>query len=174
MPPKMDMMGMPLPAGGPAGAPAAGPMGAPTLAPTMAPKLAPMQMPKPKAKSSDSSSVFAPFGFDSKGKPIMTPPPGWKYFAMDGTPVAPAPSTGGWSEADRAQQVFGPEVAGNGGSFDAAAEGADLYEKGLLPADKVFLPVGVKLSVPLTTTKGKAPKVQMAKGKGKTASKISL
>jgi hypothetical protein len=114
--------------------------------------------PKPAASS---DSVFAPFGRDAKGNPIMTPPPGWKYFNWDGTPVAPAPSTGGWSEADRAQTVWGPE-AQSINFADEGGEGADMYEMGMIPQDQIFLPVGAKLTVPLSEkpkTKGKVGKV---------------
>lgn len=114
--------------------------------------------PKP---ATAGDSVFAPFGRDAQGNPITTPPPGWKYFNWNGMPVAPAPTTGGWSEADRAQSVFGPEAQAPDFA-DTGGEGADMYEMGLIPQDQIFLPVGAKLTVPLSEkpkTKGKVGKV---------------
>ena len=182
MPPKMPPMGMAgltgLSSGGPAmagmpSAPTGMPMSQPTSPGPMVPQrpqLDKLSQVAPKsAPTSGKGSVFAPFGFDAKGNPITTPPPGWKYFGWDGTPVAPAPTTGGWSEADRAKAVFGPEALAPD-FVDTAGEGADMYEKGMIPLDKIFLPVGAKLSVPLTTSpRGKVEKVSMRRSGGKIA-----
>ena len=137
-----------------------------------APTASPLKVGQPKPPAG-SASVFAPFGFDSKGNPITTPPPGWKYFNWDGTPVAPAPATGGWSEADRAQTVWGPEAQAPDFA-DTGGEGADMYEMGLIPQDQIFLPVGAKLNVPLTPEskvkpKSKVGKVSMRRSGGKIA-----
>ena len=128
---------------------------------------------QPKPPAGSKASVFAPFGFDSKGNPITTPPPGWKYFSWDGTPVAPAPATGGWSEAERAQTVWGPEAQAPDFA-DTGGEGADMYEMGLIPQDQIFLPVGARLNVPLTPEskvkpKSKVGKVSMRRSGGKIA-----
>ena len=122
-----------------------------------APTARPLKVAQPKPAASDS--VFAPFGRDAQGNPITTPPPGWKYFNWEGMPVAPAPTTGGWSEADRAQSVFGPEAQAPDFA-DTGGEGADMYEMGLIPQDQIFLPVGAKLTIPLT---------EKPKGKGKVS-----
>lgn len=127
---------------------------------------------RPTPKTADGkTSVFAPFGYDSTGNPVITPPPGWKYFSWDGKPIAPAPATGGWSEADRISLVFGPEAQAEDFG-DTGGEGPDMYELGLIPEDKIFLRVGAKLSVPLvpeSKVKGKVGKVGMKRSGGKIA-----
>ena len=134
-----------------------------------APTASPLKVAQPKPAASDS--VFAPFGRDAQGNPITTPPPGWKYFNWEGMPVAPAPTTGGWSEADRAQAVFGPEAQAPDFA-DTGGEGADMYEMGLIPQDQIFLPVGAKLTIPLTEKpkgKGKVSKVTQRRSGDKIA-----
>ena len=186
--PPMGMAGLAgltgVPTGGAPTGPAAAPAGMPAAQATPSGSMVPRRPQLDKLGQaaptlsavpgqSGKSSVFAPFGFDAKGNPITTPPPGWKYFSWDGTPVAPAPATGGWSEADRAQAVFGPEAQAPDFA-DTGGEGADMYEMGLIPQDQIFLPVGAKLNVPLTPEskvkpKSKVGKVSMRRSGGKIA-----
>jgi len=141
--PAPAMPGMGMPSMAPAGAPAPGGMMAPQR-PQLDKMAGQPKMTQPTAKK--DGSVFAPFGYDADGKPKMTPPPGWKYFAYDGTPVAPAPKTGGWQPGDKVTAVFGPEAQAPDFA-DTGAEGADMYEKGLLSPDQIFLKIGAPLKI---------------------------
>lgn len=153
--PAMSGMDMGMPSMAPTGSPAPGGMMSPQR-PQLDKMATQPKVTQPTAKK--DGSIFAPFGYDADGKPKMTPPPGWKYFAYDGTPVAPAPKTGGWQPGDKVTAVFGPEALAPDFA-DTGAEGADMYEEGLLSPDQVFLKVGAPLKIKMApaTKKTKGP-----------------